>query len=56
MPTLFLFGRVVKSIGLQVFTHSLGVNRLAEYLLVDLRDVLWAHTENDVEAVQGFAG
>ena len=54
MPSLFLFGRIVKSIGLQVFTHSLRVNRLAVYLLVDLRDVLWAHTEIDVELVQGI--
>ena len=46
---------MVKSIGLQILTHSLRVNRPAVYLLVDLRDVLWAHSENDVEVVQGFA-
>ena len=45
---------MVKSIGLQILTHSLRVNRPAVYLLVDLRDVLWAHSENDVEVVQGF--
>ncbi len=45
---------MVKSIGLQILTHTLRVDREAEHLLVDLRDVLWAHSENDVEVVQGF--
>jgi len=46
---------MVKSIGLQILTHTLRVDREAEHLLVDFRDMLWTHTENDVELEQGLA-
>ena len=55
MPTLFLFGRMVKSIGLQVFTHSLRVDCQANYFLVDFSYVLWAHTQDDMEMKKGLA-